>query len=314
NSLLAVSLFSEITKKFNKQLPVPVLLQAPTVAQLAGVLRQDGWVPPRTVLVPLQAGGSKPPFFYVPPIGSTALSAVRYIPYQSPDQPFYGLQPLGFEEGETPHDRVEDMAAYYIKEIRSIQPEGPYYLGGQCYGCTIVFEMAQQLQAQGYPVALLALLDQVSPLRAAVPAPLLKRIYAYSRRIIYEHSYGNLSWAFVMESFYRRFNTLRRMKEIKKQFEPQELRIKHVMDAHFGAVMSYIPQSYPGKITLLQNRESYIMEQKGFLTRRWVDLAEGEFDCRVVEGNHWTIFNQESLFQPLAEQLKNCLEEAQDSQ
>ncbi|MEN8220644.1 MAG: thioesterase domain-containing protein [Pseudomonadota bacterium] len=103
--------------------------------------------------------GAKPPFFYVPPAASTALSAVKYARYLGMDQPVYGLQPLGFEEGEVPHNRVEDMAAYYIKEIRSLQPEGPYYLGEQCFGCHVAFEIAQQLQAQDCTVALLALLS-----------------------------------------------------------------------------------------------------------------------------------------------------------
>ncbi|MEN8221164.1 MAG: thioesterase domain-containing protein [Pseudomonadota bacterium] len=57
------------------------------------------------------------------------MSAVKYARYLGMVQPVYGLQPLGFEEGLVPHNRVEDMAAYYIKEIRSLQPEGPYYLG-----------------------------------------------------------------------------------------------------------------------------------------------------------------------------------------
>jgi thioesterase domain-containing protein len=223
------------------------------------------------------------------------------------------LQPLGFEKGETPHNQVEDMAAYYISEIRRIQPHGPYYLAGHCYGCTIVFEMAQQLYAHGSSVALLALIDQSSPLRAAVPAPLLTRINAYTRRILYEYNAKNLTWAFLMESFYRRFSLIRRVQEVKQEIDPHEQRIKQVMDAHFSAVMSYIPQPYPGKITLLQNSKSYEMEQAGVLTRRWSDLAQGGFDRRVIEGTHWNIFAEEPRFRQLAEELRNCLEGAQSS-
>jgi hypothetical protein len=55
--------------------------------------------------VPVQPRGSKPPFFYVPSAASTALSAVKYARYLGTVQPVYGLQPLGFDEGEVPHNR-----------------------------------------------------------------------------------------------------------------------------------------------------------------------------------------------------------------
>ena len=80
-----------------------------------------------------------------------------------PDQPFYGLQAYGLEEGQLPQDRLEEMAAHYIAEIQSVWPDGPYILGGQCFGGSVAFEMAQQLQAQGLTVALLFMFDARPP-------------------------------------------------------------------------------------------------------------------------------------------------------
>ena len=76
-----------------------------------------------------------------------------------PDQPCYGLQAKGVEDGQDPHTRIEDMAAYYIQAMQTVQPTGPYLLGGWSMGGVVAFEMAQQLHAQGQPVALLAILD-----------------------------------------------------------------------------------------------------------------------------------------------------------
>ena len=75
------------------------------------------------------------------------------------DQPFYGLQSAGLDGSRPPHTRVEDMAAHYIKEMRELQPEGPYFIGGRSLGGMVAFEMAQQLKAQGQAIGLLALLD-----------------------------------------------------------------------------------------------------------------------------------------------------------
>jgi acyl carrier protein len=64
-SVLAVRLFAQIAREFQRKLPLSVLFEAPTIAQLAAVLRQDRdqarWSP----LVTIQPGGSRPPLFCI---------------------------------------------------------------------------------------------------------------------------------------------------------------------------------------------------------------------------------------------------------
>jgi len=79
-----------------------------------------------------------------------------------PDQPFYGLQSQGLDGKSAFLTSIEEMAACYVKEIRGLQPKGPYFLGGYCMGGTIALEMAQQLRAQGQEVAILALMDTLN--------------------------------------------------------------------------------------------------------------------------------------------------------
>jgi thioesterase domain-containing protein len=71
----------------------------------------------------------------------------------------YGLQPHALPGVPLAHTRIPDMATYHLTKVRSVQPHGPYLLGGMCAGAVIAFEMALQLQAQGERVALVALLD-----------------------------------------------------------------------------------------------------------------------------------------------------------
>ena len=82
-----------------------------------------------------------------------------------PEQPFYGLEGAGFNGDRAPHTTVEEMAAYYIDAIRTVQPEGPYHLGGHSLGGWVAFEMARQLRRQGHDVPLVAIID------TPVPAP-----------------------------------------------------------------------------------------------------------------------------------------------
>ena len=107
----------------------------------------------------IQPGGSKRPLFLIHPAGGHVFPYVHLARCLGPDQPCYGLQARGLEDGQDPHTRIEDMAAYYIEALQTVQPTGPYLLGGWSMGGVVAFEMAQQLHAQGQRVALLALLD-----------------------------------------------------------------------------------------------------------------------------------------------------------
>src|SRR5262249_21310663 len=115
-------------------------------------------------------GGSKPPFFLVAGgVGGEAelivyAGLVRYLDSQ---QPFYGLRARGVDDLVDPHETVEQMAAEHLAEIRSVQPHGPYFIGGGCAGGVVAFEIAQQLRTQGEPVAALILIDSGFPRRSS---------------------------------------------------------------------------------------------------------------------------------------------------
>jgi thioesterase domain-containing protein/acyl carrier protein len=165
-SLLAVRLFAQIEEAFGKNLPLATLLQAPTVEQLADLIRQQGeswlWSP----LVTIQPKGFKPPLFCIHGMGGNVLCYRELSNYLGTDQPVYGIQAKGLyddEEKQKLPTIFEEMAAHYINLIRTIQPEGPYYLAGLSAGGAIAFEMAQQLLAQGQKVAMLAMFETYYP-------------------------------------------------------------------------------------------------------------------------------------------------------
>ena len=163
HSLSAGRLFAKIQKSFGKNLPPTALLGAPTIEQLAVLLRGKQEIPRWSSLVPIQTGGSRPPLFCMHAGGGTVLYYHDLARELGPDQPVYGLQAQGLYGEVPPHAEVEEMAAHYIREIRTVQPHGPYFLGGFCFGGVLAFEMAQQLRREGAEVALLASFDGGSP-------------------------------------------------------------------------------------------------------------------------------------------------------
>jgi FkbH-like protein len=159
HSLLAVRLFAEINRLTGKKLPLVTIFQSPTIEQLARALSQGPAELSRSLLVPLQPHGSKPPLFLVHGAGGDILWGYANLSAHMPaDQPIYGIKSSG-QAGREEFTRIEDMAACYVKELRAFQAHGPYRLGGYCFGGNVAYEMARQLRSAGEQVALLALLD-----------------------------------------------------------------------------------------------------------------------------------------------------------
>jgi thioesterase domain-containing protein/non-ribosomal peptide synthetase component F len=161
-SILAVRLFARIASEFHRKLPLSVLFEAPTIAQLAGYLREETYERAWSPLVTIRAQGSRPPFFCIHGGGGNVLIYRDLSQHLGADQPVYGLEAQGLD-GVRPYlETIEEMASLYVKEIRRVQPHGPYYLGGYCMGGTVAYEMAQQFRAEGEQVALVALFDTMN--------------------------------------------------------------------------------------------------------------------------------------------------------
>ncbi len=158
-SLLAVRMFVRIETEFGRELPLATLLQAGTIESLASRIREEGWVPPWSPLIPLQTRGARTPLFWIHGVGGNVLNYRSLALRLGEDQPFYGLQARGMDGKLEPVATIEEMAALYLSEIRKVQPRGPYVLGGSSFGGVVAYEMAQQLRAAGDGAAYVALLD-----------------------------------------------------------------------------------------------------------------------------------------------------------
>jgi amino acid adenylation domain-containing protein len=166
-SLMAVKLFARIERELNRKLPLATLFQCPTIEQLAAAL--DGEAKEGTnwaSLVSIQPKGTRPSLFLVHGAGGNVLLYRALAQHLAPEYPLYGLQSRGLDGKTPPLTTIEEMAAHYLEEVRSIQSRGPYFLGGYCLGGTIAYEMAQRLLTDGEKVALVAMLDTYNFSRA----------------------------------------------------------------------------------------------------------------------------------------------------
>ncbi|HEX2211108.1 MAG TPA: amino acid adenylation domain-containing protein [Longimicrobium sp.] len=164
HSLAALRLLAGVERITGRRLSLAALLAAPTVEHLAEALRGAGALAVTGSLVPLgSAADGARPLFVVHAAGGGVLSYGALARHLGPGVALYGLQSRGLEGEHLPRTRVQEMAAGYLAELREVQPEGPYRLGGWSMGGLVAFEMARMLEAAGETVELLALLDTRAP-------------------------------------------------------------------------------------------------------------------------------------------------------
>jgi thioesterase domain-containing protein/malonyl CoA-acyl carrier protein transacylase/acyl carrier protein len=156
NSLLAVTLMARIESQLGAKLPLTTILEAPTVAQFARLLETRG---SHTPLVVIRQGGAKTPLFLIHDADGETMPYRSLALHLDPEQTVYGLKALSKANHPILHTRIEDMAAHHIRTIKTVQPVGPYLLGGLCAGGLIAFEVARQLDQNGEKVAMVALMD-----------------------------------------------------------------------------------------------------------------------------------------------------------
>ena len=304
HSLLAVRLFAQIEQTFMRRLPLITLFQAPTIAALATHLDSRPSLDAPT-LIPLQPLGKRPPLFCVPPGASSVIGFAALAKYMAPDQPVYGLEPLGVGADEKPHQRVEEMAAFYIDEMKTVQPRGPYHLLGSCLGGWVVLEMAHQLLARGEQVGLLALLDTVDPPALRSPSAtshpgVRKPRRRYLRRIRYHLQQGDFFSALARKAIRWLFRRLRPLK-----------RAPQVQRAHWMARNRYVTTVYPGRITMLVATDSEGFESKWpDRKENWARMSTEEPVIAFIPGTHATA-HKEPHVRALAELLKDMLHTAQ---
>jgi thioesterase domain-containing protein len=328
HSLLAVRLFAQIEEQLTGQkLPLAILLRSPTVERLAEVLRNEGWASCWSSLVPIQPNGSNPPLFFVHAHGGNVVGYYDLARLLGPDQPFFGLQAQGLDGQSPGFQRLEDMAAHYVREIRTVQPQGPYYLGGWCFGGTLAKEMAHQLLKQGQEVAFLALVESSHrDYPQYLPGVTGFRRLRYHVADVVCREVSNLievdtrkKWAYIMQRI-DRIKTIIQVKAEKAldaSLARFKVKINHshayklamLGEIHTRLIGDYRGTPYPGSMTLFraEKQPSGIHVDP---TLGWGPLVEGELEILELPGHPIGLL-QEPRVHVSARRIKAALEKAQ---
>jgi len=305
HSILAVRMFAELTEFAESRPPLSLLFRAPTIASFAAALESGGWATPWTSLVEVSPASvpldreALTPFFYVSPFLITALSFHELAARVDSPRPFYAFQPQGLENDEPIHQTVPDMAEHYIAEMKTVQPHGPYLIGGHCAGGWVAFEMARQLEAAGDIVEELVIVDVEPP---GIDPPRIRWFpYIASRIMIYGSSnrlLHALRWRFAM------WRTRTDARRVAASEYPNE---DHVRELHRQAHLRYTGGEYNGDLTLVRSQEWSLLPDKRWHAD-WEQLTTGEFRTATVPGAHARLLDGDGV-RDLADILGDVLDD-----
>jgi thioesterase domain-containing protein len=211
----------------------------------------------------------------------------------------YGIQAQALLGDQIALTRVEDMASYYLKEVRAIEPRGPYHFLGFSFGGLIAFEMARQMHSWGEPLGMVGLIDnrQMAPgANGPGPTPLPMNFHLSALR-------GPNKLRYIKSKL-----RARGLRNIYSLLDPISRRIpaflQSASDINWFAARHYVPRFYPGRVTLFQ---TMAMAESGTPANDdWIQLAGQGTDLRKIPGHHENLFDEPQV-QFLAQEISSCL-------
>ncbi len=343
HSLLAVRLFAQIEKEFGIKIPLASLFQSGNVEALAKIIGHElelasgnqvlsndlalanglspafwqhksktSW----SSLVEIQPKGSQPPLFLIHPLGGEILCYHNLALHLGSDQPVYGLQPQGLDGKQPPLTRIEDMASHYIQEIQTIQPHGPYFIGGYSFGGIVAFEMAQQLQRQGEKVGFIVMIDTLVP-GYQKRSPFLTRVFLHLYNVLQlgpaylkqkAQGWSKQGKYHLTQRYKRHLDVVHHLPNTDEHLE--------VIDANVQAREEYVFQVYSGPITLLRtkdrDRDDEVVGMQYDPQFGWGNVVVGGIDIHYVPGSHLSLLKEPHV-RVLAEKLQACLTQAHNA-
>ncbi|MBK26970.1 MAG: hypothetical protein CME70_23405 [Halobacteriovorax sp.] len=304
HSLLSVQLFSKIEKEFNLSLGLATLFEASSLGGLSDLIdsKLGPSEPNRDVSTEVSSllhsvveikKGQKEPIFCFHGVGGNVLNYMALVPGLDEGRGLYGMQSYGVDGNSETLNTIEEMAEVYYKEMRSVQPRGPYFLAGGSMGGYLALEVARLLQMAGEEVAELIMFDTFGP-------------------DIDLKSYGNQTHGFIENQKimipyrFKKYSYKLRVAFLKLFGLPIPHEIRHffIEAKNYSALYKYEVKPFKGNITLFRSP----IASTGFYSDPnlgWGSSLDGELTLIEVDGDHEKIVEALGLPKALKDYLSN---------
>jgi amino acid adenylation domain-containing protein len=316
HSLLAVKMITQLEKQTGIALPLSTLYEYSTVKKIAARLRASKEVTSEgsySSLMTIRSTGSKKPIYFIHGAFGDILYLRVLAKYMDPDQPIYGLRPIGLNGDRDIPDTVEAFAAQYVSEIVAQNPTGPYILVGYCFGGHVALEMAKQLEKMGKKVEKLIVVDASikEPVAAhSFTSDVLQTTGTFFKKITYDslcllkHPKDKLA--------HEKTEIKRQLSRIKRKvfgIKHDHIHYKLLLEQKcFQAMNKYIPSIHNGVIHLLRaNTRLHYNTNLQYLG--WQHYASQGVKLHAVDGVHNSLFLEPTI-KETGRVLQECLNES----
>ena len=276
-SFLAVNLLVNIEDSMGVKLSIRDIFTYPTLKEQANFiqsLRNQTIIKPKLFSIPspiitLQSKGNQTPLFLIHPIGGTIFWYSWLAKLLKKVRPIYGIQDPSIELEKPTFESLEEMASFYLKHIKKIQPSGNYLIGGASFGTTVAIEIARLLHKAGEKVTSIISLDGWG-------------IYPST---LHDDTYFRRS----ME---RQHQELR--DEFNKQGLPQPEKLFDIQWQRLNLLWKYQLKEIVAPLALFKSKEILpIFKEVDAPMNHWEKFSDPEkISCHLVPGNHETMFHK----------------------
>lgn len=279
HSLIAMNIVSRIKKYFSIELYMRTLFDNSTIYLLALKIEQLIRIKQSTqfkltlseqIIIPIKKSGTRTPLFLIHPIGGSIFWYKSLKPYLNKEVPLYGLQDPGLENHEFFFNSIEQMAATYIKAIQTIQPHGPYIIGGASFGSTVAIEIAKQFQTINESIKAIISLD------GWAEYPALQKNKKHFKELMRKQNTRILQQ-------YQNYGLTNSDTLLELQWHREEMLINYKLPRIYSKLILFKAE----KLTELFNYDAPL--------NWWDNYMSGEIICHLVPGTHETMFSEPHL-------------------
>lgn len=294
DSLSLVQLTSEINHHFSLNLPFSWCYLYPSIESQAKQIRsQSNHMIEYSPLITFNSEGSGYPLFMVHP--GDASSAYEYLNLAKilgKNQSCYGIESYNLLNSQKPINSLEQLASFYLSQIKKIQSTGPYHFLGWSTGGIIAYEMSQQLIRQGEKVNKIFMIDSLALNQDDVS--LLKK--------------ANLS----IEGM-----TNHMLKLINMPLEFKE-RFYRVLKVEYEALLNYKIETYAGEVILFKAKKLSSMlsgnvkidniyrEKQKDPTNGWGPFVN-KLNAQVIIDDHYWVMSEHENLSKMAEIIHDAM-------
>ena len=297
---LAERMIAQIESRTSVFITLEQLRNNSSLQALAAILDRSRSNDPNKPVIELRPGEERP-IFLIPAAARTSLSAMSYVSRIDEGVRVIGLEYPRDLPPVTAPNRVPALAKYFVQQIRTVQPSGPYSLIGNCMGGVLVYEVMRQLAQAGQKIDRVVVIDCAAPrLKNTV---LNRGLADYWRRFLHLLQSGK-----IFKALQARI-TRRIIKPVQRQVNlDQDLRraIKYLWDAKTSYRVS---SRYNDSMLVILNSLSRETERSS----RWSDVAPRAKLHFVEETDHIDLFQSDDALNQIGGLVNTYLKDKSKS-